>query len=771
MADQIRSIPIRPEPIAGEALDSWLETLGHRLSAAWGDVMEAVGLPAPDGSRDTPWLMRLTTDQAAAITAATGIAGRQLHAMTLSRYDGSGIRLRPGSTAMDRAFPWGRSRFSRYCPHCLRTNDGRWQLFWRLGWAFVCETHQCLLVDECPECRQRQRENPIPGDLIPTPGHCMTPGAGATGRAPVRCNADLTGAPTTTFPAGHRVLRAQQHIKQIIETGRSALAIYADREPTRVEILADIRALANRILGHATGENLQQILPADLYEAHQHGLDKQRAGARPGQSAPTHAATAAVGTTAALDILTSPDIESAAKQLRWLITLGRDHRRALTATTLTTWGRGTTATLTGIQLAALGSSLKPSDQLRYRIGSKLPAVPDCSGPKTTAISAKIPHTLWNPWSLRLCPPHMNYQNLAAALSCAVHLVGTRASLDAATAAANYSGSGRALSHVLQRLEEDRFWDGARTAIIGLADYLHTHDVPINYQRRRGLDYRALLTGERWNQICQGTGTATGGARKRDIVRCHLYTMLTGSPVDRAPWFSGTNEFISCLTRFPAQLTSELADALDTEANAFLKQHNVFEPTSWYPPLSLLDGLDLPGTDPESLNIAALHTLIRQGTQLGHIAQQLNTTVETVRYALTSHPVPQGPLTSDQKRVRGLYARDLRKALPRRTFYKLYITEGLSLREIAARYGVERKAVTRLARHYGIQLRPARRPRIHEAIEREWLYTEYVTNRRALPELAAEKGMSTANMARWAKTHQIELRGRGGAGRTAMPPSR
>ncbi len=45
-----------------------------------------------------------------------------------------------------------------------------------------------------------------------------------------------------------------------------------------------------------------------------------------------------------------------------------------------------------------------------------------------------------------------------------------------------------------------------------------------------------------------------------------------------------------------------------------------------------------------------------------------------------------------------------------------------------------------------------------------MYTEYVTHRRALPELAAEKGMSTANMARWAARHRITLRGRGSASR-------
>ncbi|MFC1417559.1 LysR family transcriptional regulator [Streptacidiphilus cavernicola] len=40
--------------------------------------------------------------------------------------------------------------------------------------------------------------------------------------------------------------------------------------------------------------------------------------------------------------------------------------------------------------------------------------------------------------------------------------------------------------------------------------------------------------------------------------------------------------------------------------------------------------------------------------------------------------------------------------------------------------------------------------------------QYVNQRRTLPDLARERGMSTANMARWAKFHGIPLRSRGGA---------
>ncbi|MGQ9352464.1 LysR family transcriptional regulator [Mycolicibacterium gilvum] len=85
---------------------------------------------------------------------------------------------------------------------------------------------------------------------------------------------------------------------------------------------------------------------------------------------------------------------------------------------------------------------------------------------------------------------------------------------------------------------------------------------------------------------------------------------------------------------------------------------------------------------------------------------------------------------------------------------------MSLKEIAATVGVSRKVIARLARDYDL---PLREPGLHArtTIDRDWLYDQYVNKRRALPDIAQEAGMSTANMARWAKTHAIPMRGRGG----------
>ena len=59
----VRSLPIRVPPHPGEGLDSYLEALAARHHAAWGDVLDAVGLDA----RIVRW--------ARGVLVADGVAG------------------------------------------------------------------------------------------------------------------------------------------------------------------------------------------------------------------------------------------------------------------------------------------------------------------------------------------------------------------------------------------------------------------------------------------------------------------------------------------------------------------------------------------------------------------------------------------------------------------------------------------------------------------------------------------------------------------------
>jgi hypothetical protein len=72
----------------------------------------------------------------------------------------------------------------------------------------------------------------------------------------------------------------------------------------------------------------------------------------------------------------------------------------------------------------------------------------------------------------------------------------------------------------------------------------------------------------------------------------------------------------------------------------------------------------------------------------------------------------------------------------------------------------------LAAEYGIELREG--PQDYKrkgVIDQDWLFEQYVGRGRTLADLAREKNMSTANMARWAHLYQIPLCPRGGAATT------
>ncbi|WP_344036658.1 LysR family transcriptional regulator, partial [Mycolicibacterium alvei] len=173
---------------------------------------------------------------------------------------------------------------------------------------------------------------------------------------------------------------------------------------------------------------------------------------------------------------------------------------------------------------------------------------------------------------------------------------------------------------------------------------------------------------------------------------------------------------------------------------------------------------LPGPDPAAVDIAGLHRVMAaaDGVRLGIAAQRLNTSLDTVRYLLETHPAPRAD-SDEGATLSTPYNRaylTAKQTLSREHLAELYERQRMSLKDIATTVGVSRQIIARLARDYSLPLRePGLQART--SIDRDWLYDQYVNKRRALPDIAKEAGMSTANMARWAKTHAIPMRGRGG----------
>ncbi|MBV8346275.1 MAG: TniQ family protein [Mycolicibacterium sp.] len=163
-----RRLPLRVEPLPGEAIDSWLEVTARRMELPLGAVARALDLST---ATRPIWIGWLSLDQLGVIEAATGVSSSVVEAMTLSVYNGTALQLDPDSHRLDATFPFGALSWSRFCPECIRESDGRWQLEWRLGWSFACLLHNCLLADRCSNCGKCQRRQQV-YRRVPSPSLC-----------------------------------------------------------------------------------------------------------------------------------------------------------------------------------------------------------------------------------------------------------------------------------------------------------------------------------------------------------------------------------------------------------------------------------------------------------------------------------------------------------------------------------------------------------------------------------------------------------------------
>jgi hypothetical protein len=253
---------------------------------------------------------------------------------------------------------------------------------------------------------------------------------------------------------------------------------------------------------------------------------------------------------AALTALDHHDIDSAGEALRWLVSTSRQRGLQVTATNIG-WAKNTSAVLTGVQLAALGPLLKPSDQLRYRIGSALPSYPsttDAATPITT--HCQVPTMLWPAWSLRLSIPNCHQWQLRPALSAVLLLINSRLNLDDAARLIDSPLEGHAISRVLQLLQKQDQWPNIRAALIRMADYLAHNDVPIDYQRRRHAEYAMLMPDKVWAQICRDTATPGPRSARAQIARCFLFERISGQPARTAPWALDDSAFRTKTADFP-----------------------------------------------------------------------------------------------------------------------------------------------------------------------------------------------------------------------------
>jgi hypothetical protein len=768
--NRLRTLPLRLAPLSGEGLDSWLDALMHRLDITRRDIASALGMGPPQGKTPPNWTVILDGAAADVLSHATGVDRSVLAAMTMRRFDGIALKLNHKRREVVRSQLWGRGTGSRYCPQCLADGGGRWPLAWRLSWSFSCVKHLCLLVDLCPRCQgppQIRRH----WMRIPKPGRCEQPTSpDRRGRTLTRCGHELADTATIHLGADHLALAAQRRVDDAINSGTAAFGTYAADPVPAIAMFTDLAALAARVIKDVPSEHLRQFLPAGLVTHYEQArgmpLDRyrpDRADSRPAAMAPGNATIAATALTTAMQVLNSPTIDTAATVLRHLFVDSGARGFVSHHPRLASWENRTSPTLTAVYLSTVGRWLAPSDQLRYRIPAARPRRP-AKGPTRAHL---VPAMLWPWWSLRLANPAMSpFRPDRAALACALVTVGSTTSLPDSVAALGHPTDPGYVKRTLNDLNRDPAWSAIACALVRLADHLDNDGVPIDYRRRRQLDYRGLLPTDEWRQACQRADALPGLDVRARAARCFLFERISSLPAELAPpGYAVTDPAErTALVEFPIHLTPNLLTHLDNAGHEFLTRAGVpDEPVTWQPPANLATGLDLPGHDPDRVDMQALHELIRgqKRISLTRTAELLDTSIDVVRYALETNPaVPAWfPLTPAQARRKSL-------TIPRTTIgpdelAHLYRERQLSLSEIARQKRLPRQHVTLLAREYGIQLRSHNARRF--TLDRDRLHEQYVVQRRSLHDIAVEHGVADLTVLHWLTVYRIPRRSRGGAG--------
>jgi hypothetical protein len=701
----VRTLPIRLLPGVGEGLDSYLELLAQRCGAAWADMLDAVGLDTGGRGR-TPvvyqWLSDLTAAQQHSLSGACGIDPTALRRLTMATLVPSAVAT--SRATMPAARPYLSPSRSRFCPQCVQQTGGRWQLWWRLRWAFGCPRHRCLLADTCPECGRWQRTSPLPDGLIPAPGRCARKADTSHGRDLRRCGAALSTATTLSLPTQHPVLAVQSAILETLGRDVVSLGVYAGDPVSVRQFLADLTALSGRILGYADLSDLEDLVPADLLDAYRCAMTAPPSRERRGASLSGTAVASAVAAVLAVDVLSCRDTRTAGGQLRWLVSASRRRGLAVTGSNIG-WSRHSSDALLAVQLCAMTPFLPPSDQLRYRCAADYPRRPGPVGERWRY----MPATLWPAIRLFFSANMVGFEQLGSALSVALGLVGTRMTLSQAVASLGSVTSAPSVSRVLQAMQRDRRWPDMLAALTALAEFLDAGNCPINYGKRRCLPFASFLPEEEWRQICWDTATAVGRAVRIRLVRCWVFERVIGSPARNCISAIDDPEFRSKLRTLPLWLTPRLVGSLDHSARRFLDAHgHGGEPLTWQPDDHLFAECGLTRTPPK-VSTAAVHRAVRSGVRgLSVIADEYGVSIDYLRYVCDLSSVAGDSATRAAGNVGVLPA--LRAQLPRETFLDLYVTRRYGLATIAQQYGVSRQALTRLAHSYDVELRAASRPR-------------------------------------------------------------
>nr|WP_275444997.1 TniQ family protein [Microbacterium aurum] len=674
-------------PLPDEPLDSWVELMAHDYGATVGEMARALGLIDAGGvPKATPqsaraWSTSLEPQQLTNLELTTGRPADEYLAMTRTTFAANAIRLTPQGRISASCPSTGVA--ARYCPDCLADSGGRWRLSWQFPFGFACLRHKRLLVDLCPGCRQPPRLIGHPITLVPQPGHCHNKPSVGTPSIRERCGGDLTAA-TEFVAAGDVTREAQRMMLRVVAAGRSEVGIYSEARPSTIQVLSDML-----LLSRAGRQALVDGQRFDWMRFESTDVSAITSHASTGKVdlRPSTAREVALGNTVAFQALEAGDRIADLLRGRVSVHTALDHY---------------SPPLRDHVSRALGRTRRPTATLQaMKVSTADPA----------ARAAKIPAVLWPEWTARLAPRRLDAEIAGGALSAAIVFAGTRLTHGSAINLLDPDMKGRQVSHVMRSLGRNAPEADTIRALARVAEFLDENSTPIDYARRRTIDYSGILPRDEWHEVCRTANVLPGRDRRWQIARAHLYALLSGNRLARAPFASAANfpSFVE-LQQFRAGLPGTVAQALQSSAAGFLSARGIDEPVSWMP----------------ELDVAGIH---------GDVTVQ-----------------------RDREWPR---ARPARAVVQSSRAVAAY-SSGRSVAEIALDHGVARQTVSRVLDDAGVDTRLGRR---RAAIDVDWLRQRYAVERHTIPEIAAEVGVTMTTINRHLEAAGIPRRPRGSASRS------
>lgn len=349
----------------------------------------------------------------------------------------------------------------------------------------------------------------------------------------------------------------------------------------------------------------------------------------------------------------------------------------------------------------------------------------------------LPGMLWPEWALRLIPDDFEMSDQSARLHACTLLtlpgwIGTTKQLVAAWPRPDVTAA--TTTRMLRLLNAHPRGAQCLQALSHLAQYLRDNPCPINYERRRQRLGSITIPTDLWLAWCEHSETPAGTGRKRLLAEQWVTRTLTVQPPgDEA---SGLDPQINTFAR---TMPEALRIHLQAHAQTLMDVDGLRdEPMTWTPPPDAVPQDLWCGPDP-----ATLIAETQPGSDPIASVRQANLLIEIGLLLDVPPPYSRRP-----------------KHITEAVLLDFMTSEGVNVREAAAKFGVNRKTITDRCHRHALPIRPA--GRVARPVDPDLLRDLYLNEHLTIREIAEQTGISPTNVAVRLRHQAVPLRPRGGA---------